>query len=44
MVAGVPGFGGIVGGAFGIAKFLFWAAIIIAIVRFLLGVTTFKKK
>lgn len=43
VVAGVLGFGGIAGGAFGIAKFLFWAAIIIAVVLFLLGVTLFKK-
>jgi uncharacterized membrane protein YtjA (UPF0391 family) len=43
VVAGVLGFGGIAGGAFGIAKFLFWAAIIIAVVLFLLGLTIFKK-
>ena len=43
LVAGALGFGGIAGGAFGIAKFLFWAAIIIAVVLFLLGVTIFKK-
>ena len=43
IIAGVLGFGGIAGGAFGIAKFLFWAAIIIAVVLFLLGVTVFKK-
>ena len=36
LVAGALGFGGI-------AKFLFWAAIIIAVVLFLLGVTIFKK-
>lgn len=43
LIAGVLGFGGIAGGAFGIAKFLFWAAIIIAVVLFLLGVTIYKK-
>ncbi len=43
LVAGVLGFSGIAGGAFGIAKFLFWAAIIIAVVLFVLGVTIFKK-
>ena len=43
LIAAVLGFGGIAGGAFGIAKFLFWAAIIIAVVLFLLGVTIFKK-
>lgn len=43
VIAGILGFGGIAGGAFGIAKFLFWAAIIIAVVLFLLGLTVFKK-
>ena len=43
VIAGVLGFGGIAGGAFGIAKFLFWAAIIIAVVLFLLALTVFKK-
>ncbi|GAA3914407.1 DUF1328 family protein [Luteimonas lutimaris] len=43
LIAGALGFGGIGGAAMGIAKFLFFAAIIIAIVLFLLGVTIFKK-
>ncbi|WP_337052941.1 DUF1328 family protein [Pseudoxanthomonas sp. USHLN014] len=43
MVAGVLGFGGIAGGAFAIAKFLFWAFIIIAVILFVLGITVFKK-
>lgn len=43
VIAGVLGFGGIAGGAFGIAKFLFWAAIAIAVVLFILGVTVYKK-
>ena len=43
VIAGVLGFGGIAGGAFGIAKSLFWAAIIIAIVLFVLGLTVYKK-
>lgn len=43
VIAGVLGFGGIAGGAFGIAKFLFWAAIIIAVVLFVLGFTVYKK-
>ncbi len=42
LIAGVLGFGGIAGGAMGIAKFLFWAAVIIAVVLFLLGMTIFK--
>jgi uncharacterized membrane protein YtjA (UPF0391 family) len=43
LVAGLLGFTGLAGAAMGIAKFLFWAAVIIAIVLFLLGVTIFKK-
>ena len=43
LVAGVLGFTGIAGAAIGIAKFLFWAAIAIAIVLFILGLTIFKK-
>jgi len=43
LIAGALGFGGIGGAAMGIAKFLFFAAIIIAVVLFLLGVTIFKK-
>lgn len=43
VVAGILGFSGIAGGAFGIAKFLFWAAVIIAVLLFVLGVTIFKK-
>ena len=43
LVTGVLGFGGSAGGAMGIAKFLFIAALVIAAVLFLLGVTVFKK-
>ncbi|GAB3317006.1 DUF1328 family protein [Luteimonas notoginsengisoli] len=43
LIAGALGFGGIGGAAIGIAKFLFFAAIVIAVVLFLLGVTIFKK-
>ncbi len=43
LVAGVLGFGGVAGGAFGIAKFLFWAAIIIAAIFLVLGLTIYKK-
>ncbi len=43
LVAGVLGFTGIAGAAIGIAKFLFWAAIAIAVVLFILGLTIFKK-
>jgi len=43
LVAGVLGFSGIAGAAMGIAKFLFWAAVILAILFFVLGVTIYKK-
>ncbi len=43
LVAGVLGFTGIAGAAMGIAKFLFWAAVIIAIILFVLGMTVYKK-
>ena len=43
LVAGLLGFTGIAGAAMGIAKFLFWAAVIIAIILFVLAVTVFKK-
>ena len=43
LVAGALGFGGIAGGAFGIAKFLFWAAIIITAIFLVLGMTVYQK-
>lgn len=43
LIAGVLGFGGMAGAAMGIAKFLFIAAIVIAVVLFLLGMTVYKK-
>ena len=43
LIAGVLGFTGLAGAAMGIAKFLFWAAIIIAVILFILGFTVFKK-
>lgn len=43
LVAGLLGFTGIAGAAMGIAKFLFWAAVIIAIILFVLGMTVYKK-
>ena len=43
LVAGLLGFTGIAGGAMAIAKFLFWAAVIIAIILFVLGMTVYKK-
>ncbi|MCC4586819.1 DUF1328 domain-containing protein [Xanthomonas codiaei] len=43
LIAGALGFGGMAGAAMGIAKFLFWAGIIIAIVLFVLGMTIARK-
>ncbi len=43
LIAGALGFGGLAGGAFGIAKFLFWAAIIVAAIFLVLGLTIYKK-
>ncbi len=43
LIAGALGFGGMAGAAMGIAKLLFWAGIIIAIVLFVLGMTIAKK-
>ncbi|KLJ02146.1 MULTISPECIES: DUF1328 domain-containing protein [unclassified Luteimonas] len=43
LIAGALGFTGVAGASMGIAKFLFWAAIIIAVVLFVLGLTVAKK-
>ncbi|MFN3703424.1 DUF1328 family protein [Thermomonas sp.] len=43
LIAGALGFGGLGGAFIGIAKFLFFAALAIAVVLFLLGVTIFRK-
>lgn len=43
LIAGALGFTGVAGAAMGIAKFLFWAAVIIAIILFVLGMTIYKK-
>jgi uncharacterized membrane protein YtjA (UPF0391 family) len=42
LVLGVLGFGGMAGAAWGIAQFLFWAFVVIAVVLFILGLTIFK--
>ncbi len=42
LVAGALGFSGVAGTAMGIAKVLFWIAVIVAVVLFLLGLTVFK--
>lgn len=43
LIAGALGFGDLGGAFIGIAKFLFFAALAIAVVLFLLGVTIFRK-
>jgi uncharacterized membrane protein YtjA (UPF0391 family) len=43
LIAGALGFGGLAGAAIGIAKFLFFAAIAIAVVLLILGITLFRK-
>ena len=43
LLAGLLGFSGLAGAAMGIAQFLFWAGIIIAVVLFILGFRIFKK-
>lgn len=43
LIAGLFGFTGMAGAAMGIAQFLFWAGIIIAVILFILGFTIFKK-
>lgn len=43
LIAGVLGFSGLAGAAMGIAQFLFWAAVIIAVVLLVLGMTVYKK-
>lgn len=43
LVLGVLGFGGLAGAAWGIAKILFWLAVIIAVALFILGLTIYRK-
>ena len=43
LIAGALGVTGAAGVAMGIAKFLFFAAIIIAVVLFVLGLTIYRK-
>lgn len=42
LIAGALGFTGVAGAAIGIAKFLFWAFVAIAVLLFILGLTVFK--
>jgi uncharacterized membrane protein YtjA (UPF0391 family) len=43
LVLAVLGFGGLAGAAMDIAKMLFWLAVIIAVILFVLGLTIYKK-
>lgn len=43
LVAGVLGFGGLAGAAWGIAKILFWIAVVIAVLFLVLGLTIYKE-
>jgi uncharacterized membrane protein YtjA (UPF0391 family) len=42
-VLGALGFGGLAGAAMGIARILFWLAVIIAVALFVLGLTIYRK-
>ena len=43
LICAALGFGGLAGAATGIAKFLFWCAIALALIFVALGVTAYKK-
>ncbi len=43
VILGALGFGGLSGAAMGIAKFLFWVAVILAVLFIVLGVTVYRK-
>ncbi|MBP0446969.1 DUF1328 domain-containing protein [Roseomonas sp. SSH11] len=43
LVLGALGFGGLAGAAMGIAKILFWLAVIIAVALLVLGLTVYRK-
>jgi len=43
LILGVLGFGGLAGFAWGVAKILFWIAVIIAVLFAVLGFTIYKK-
>lgn len=42
LVAGALGFTGVAGTAMGIAKLLFWIAVALAVIFFVLGLTVYK--
>ena len=41
-ILGVLGFGGLVGVAVGIVKILFWIAVVLAVILFILGFTVYR--
>lgn len=43
LVLGALGFSGLAGAAWGVAKFLCWLFVIIAVLLFVLGFTVYKK-
>jgi uncharacterized membrane protein YtjA (UPF0391 family) len=43
IILAILGFGGLAGAAMAIAKILFWIAVIIAVLLFILGLTIYKK-
>jgi uncharacterized membrane protein YtjA (UPF0391 family) len=42
-ILGLLGFGGLAGAAWDVAKILFWIAVVIAVLLFVLGATIYKK-
>lgn len=42
LVLGLLGFSGAAGAAWGIAQFLFWAFVVLAVVLFILGLTIYR--
>jgi len=43
LIAGALGFTGIAGASMGIAKILFWIAVVVAVIFLVLGLTLMKK-
>ncbi|MGE3332395.1 MAG: DUF1328 domain-containing protein [Rhodospirillaceae bacterium] len=42
IILGALGFSGLAGAAMGIAKVLFWIAVVVAVILFVLGLTIYK--
>ncbi|MHB9880493.1 DUF1328 domain-containing protein [Pacificimonas sp. ICDLI1SI03] len=43
LILGILGFGGLAGVAWDLAQILFWIAVVIAVLLFVLGMTIYKK-